>query len=109
MARISAGRLMAVMVKEFIQMRRDRLTFAMIIGIPIIQLVLFGYAINTDPKRLPTAAIVADHGPVGRSIIAAMEISGYFAIGSERPTASAISWRVTAPTCAKHAFTSPRE
>ena len=49
-------RVMAVMVKETIQMRRDRLTFAMIIGVPILQLVLFGYAINTDPKELPTAA-----------------------------------------------------
>ena len=43
-------------------MRRDRLTFAMIIGIPVIQLVLFGYAINTDPKQLPTAVVVADYG-----------------------------------------------
>jgi ABC-2 type transport system permease protein len=77
--RFSLSRIAAVMVKEFIQMRRDRLTFAMIIGVPIIQLVLFGYAINTDPKRLPTAAVVADSGPVSRSIIAAMELSGYFA------------------------------
>jgi ABC-2 type transport system permease protein len=77
--RFSLSRVAAVMIKEFIQMRRDRLTFAMIIGVPIIQLVLFGYAINTDPKRLPTAAIVADSGPVSRSIIAAMELSGYFA------------------------------
>ena len=50
-------------------MRRDRLTFAMIIGMPIVQLVLFGYAINTDPKHLPTAVVVADNGPVGRSIV----------------------------------------
>jgi ABC-2 type transport system permease protein len=77
--RFSLSRVAAVMIKEFIQMRRDRLTFAMIIGVPIIQLVLFGYAINTDPKRLPTAAIVADSGPVSRSIVAAMELSGYFA------------------------------
>jgi ABC-2 type transport system permease protein len=77
--RFSLSRIVAVMVKEFIQMRRDRLTFAMIIGVPIIQLVLFGYAINTDPKRLPTAAVVADQGPVSRAIVAAMELSGYFA------------------------------
>ncbi|MGE3742670.1 MAG: ABC transporter permease, partial [Geminicoccaceae bacterium] len=50
----SPARLLAVIVKEFIQMRRDRLTFAMMVGIPIMQLTLFGYAINTDPKRLPT-------------------------------------------------------
>ncbi|HZP20249.1 MAG TPA: ABC transporter permease [Bauldia sp.] len=69
------------MVKEFIQMRRDRLTFAMIIGVPIIQLVLFGYAINTDPKRLPTAVVVADNGPFVRAIVAAMEVSNYFDFG----------------------------
>jgi ABC-2 type transport system permease protein len=78
----SWSRIGAVMAKEFIQMRRDRLTFAMIIGIPIIQLTLFGYAINTDPKRLPTAAVVADHGPIGRAILAGLEISDYFDFGT---------------------------
>jgi ABC-2 type transport system permease protein len=82
----SWSRVGAVMVKEFIQMRRDRLTFAMIIGVPIIQLTLFGYAINTDPKRLPTAAIVADHGPVSRAILVALEISDYFEIQAGSPT-----------------------
>jgi len=82
----SWSRIFAVMVKEMIQMRRDRLTFAMIIGIPIIQLVLFGYAINTDPKRLPTAVIVADHGPLSRAIITAMQTSNYFDFGESRPT-----------------------
>jgi ABC-2 type transport system permease protein len=76
----SLGRLMAVMVKEFTQMRRDRLTFAMIVGVPILQLVLFGYAINADPKRLPTATLVRDHGPFARSFVAAMQNSGYFRI-----------------------------
>ena len=84
--RLSWSRIRAVMIKEFIQMRRDRLTFAMIIGVPIIQLVLFGYAINTDPKRLPTAAIVADHGPVGRAIVAALEVSNYFDIAGGSPS-----------------------
>jgi len=79
--RFSWSRIVAVMVKEFIQMRRDRLTFAMIIGVPIIQLVLFGYAINTDPKRLPTAVVVADNGPFVRAIVAAMEVSNYFDFG----------------------------
>jgi ABC-2 type transport system permease protein len=78
----SWSRIGAVMAKEFIQMRRDRLTFAMIIGIPIIQLTLFGYAINTDPKQLPTAAVVADHGPVGRAILAGLEISDFFDFGA---------------------------
>ena len=76
----SWSRVVAVMVKETIQMRRDRLTFAMIIGVPIIQLILFGFAINTDPKRLPTAAIVADSGPIGRTIVTAMQLSNYFEI-----------------------------
>jgi ABC-2 type transport system permease protein len=76
----SLSRVVAVMAKEFIQMRRDRLTFAMIIGVPVLQLVLFGYAINTDPKHLPTAMIVADYGPIERSIVAAMQTSGYFDI-----------------------------
>jgi len=73
-------RIRAVLLKEVIQMRRDRLTFAMIVGIPIIQLVLFGYAINSDPKHLPTGIVVADEGPVARAIVAAMQVSGYFRI-----------------------------
>lgn len=80
MARISAGRLMAVMVKEFIQMRRDRLTFAMMVGVPILQLILFGFAINSDPKALPTALLVADSSPFARTLVAAMENSRYFAV-----------------------------
>lgn len=80
MARISAGRLMAMMVKEFIQMRRDRLTFAMMVGVPILQLILFGFAINSDPKALPTAVLVADSSPFARTLVAAMENSRYFAI-----------------------------
>src|SRR5688572_20474756 len=84
--RMSAGavlaRIGAVLVKEVIQMRRDRLTFAMIVGIPIIQLVLFGYAINTDPKRLPTGIVMADPGPAARAILAGMQNSGYFDIES---------------------------
>jgi ABC-2 type transport system permease protein len=82
----SWSRIAAIMVKEFIQMRRDRLTFAMIIGVPIVQLVLFGYAINTDPKHLPTAAVIADHGPLGRAILAGLELSGFFAITEGNPT-----------------------
>jgi len=66
------------MVKEFIQMRRDRLTFAMMVGVPILQLVLFGFAINADPKRLPTAVLVADPGPFARTLVTALGNSGYF-------------------------------
>lgn len=76
----SLGRFTAIMVKEFRQMRRDRLTFAMLIGIPLIQLVLFGYAINTDPRNLPAAAYVADESVFSRSVLAAIENTGYFRI-----------------------------
>ena len=66
--------------KEFLQLRRDRITFGMIVGIPIIQLTLFGYAINTDPKHLPAAVISADHSELTRSFIAALQTSDYFRI-----------------------------
>ena len=68
----------AVVVKEFIQMRRDRLTFGMIIGVPLMQLMLFGFAINSDPKGLPTALFIADHSVYSRTITHALENSGYF-------------------------------
>ena len=71
--------------KEFLQLRRDRITFAMIVGIPIIQLTLFGYAINTDPKHMPTAVIAADHSEFTRSFVAAMSTSDYFRIVGELP------------------------
>jgi ABC-2 type transport system permease protein len=73
-------RFWAVLIKEFIQMKRDRLTFAMIVVIPIMQLVLFGYAINADPKSLPTAVVSADYGPMSRSLIKGLENSEYFRI-----------------------------
>src|ERR687884_1525406 len=76
----SWSRWVAIIVKEFIQLKRDRLTFGMIIGIPVLQLILFGYAINADPKRLPTAVLAADASPYSRSLIAAMQTSGYFRI-----------------------------
>ncbi|HXH03977.1 MAG TPA: ABC transporter permease [Candidatus Competibacteraceae bacterium] len=77
--RFSWARLWAVVLKEFIQMRRDRLTFAMMVGVPIIQLTLFGFAINTDPKHLPLAVVSAEHSPYARSLVRALENSGYFA------------------------------
>ena len=69
-----------IVLKEFLQLRRDRITFGMIVGIPIIQLMLFGFAINTDPKRLPTAVVAADHSEFTRSLVAAMQNTGYFDI-----------------------------
>jgi ABC-2 type transport system permease protein len=71
-------RFIAVLTKEFVQMRRDRLTFAMIVGIPILQLILFGFAINADPRSLPTAVLAADNSIFARSFVRAMENSGYF-------------------------------
>ena len=74
------ARFVAIIRKEFIQMRRDRLTFAMMFGIPILQLILFGFAINTDPKNLPVAVLASDNSPFARRFIHAMENSGYFQI-----------------------------
>ena len=74
----SWSRWVGIIVKEFIQLKRDRLTFGMIIGIPVLQLILFGYAINADPKRLPTAVLSADSSAYSRTLLSAMQTSGYF-------------------------------
>jgi ABC-2 type transport system permease protein len=76
----SLQRTLAIFVKEFQQMMRDRLTFAMAIGVPVLQLVLFGYAINTDPKGLPTVLVAHDDGRFARTLTAALQNSGYFRI-----------------------------
>lgn len=76
--RFSLSRFIAVLWKEFIQMRRDRVTFGMMIGLPIIQLMLFGFAINADPRHLPTLVEVNDDGPLTRALLAGMDTSGYF-------------------------------
>ncbi len=80
MKAFSVARTAAVFVKEFQQMLRDRLTFAMAIGVPVLQLVLFGYAINTDPKGLPTALVSADTLAPARALSAALQNTGYFRI-----------------------------
>jgi len=74
----SVSRFMAVLAKEFVQMRRDRLTFAMLVGIPIFQLILFGYAINTDPRHMPTMVQVRDESTFSRSFLVALQNSSYF-------------------------------
>jgi len=74
----SISRWLGIVNKEFIQLKRDRLTFGMIVGIPVIQLVLFGFAINADPKHLPTAVLLADDGPQGRTLLQAIRNSSYF-------------------------------
>lgn len=80
MSGFSFERAWAVLAKEFTQMRRDRITFAMMLGFPVIQLLLFGYAINSDPKHLPTAVLVQDDGAFSRSILEALRTTGYFDI-----------------------------
>ena len=86
----SVSRWLGIVGKELIQHKRDRLTFGMVVGIPIIQLVLFGFAINADPKHLPTAALIADRSEFSRSIMAGLKNSEYFAfIGEARDEADA--------------------
>ena len=74
----SLGRTWAMLVKEFLQLRRERTTFAMMIGVPLLQLVLFGYAIDANPRHLPTAVLARDESPQARAVLAAMESSSYF-------------------------------
>ena len=75
---LSLRRLRALLAKEFIQMRRDRITFAMMLGVPLIQLMLFGFAINNDPKSLPAAVVTASHDQYSRAMISALELTGYY-------------------------------
>jgi ABC-2 type transport system permease protein len=85
----SWSRLWAIILKEFTQMKRDRLTFAMIIGIPLIQLILFGYAINSDPKHLPTVVISADESNMTRALTVGLQNTDYFSILNNVKTAKA--------------------
>ena len=82
------SRTWAVLVKEFIQLKRDRVSFAMIIMLPLIQLLLFGYAINTNPRHLPTAVLLQENSDLGRSILAALKNTDYFHV-IERPRTEA--------------------
>ncbi len=81
----SLARWWSIVLKEFLQLKRDRITFAMIIVIPIVQLTLFGFAINTDPKQLPTAVILGDQSVFTRSFVAAMKNSDYFNVVETLP------------------------
>ena len=85
----------AILAKEFIQMRRDRGTFAMMLGIPVLLLILFGYAINTDPKRLDAALLAMGRDPYSRAIAAALEVSNYYRF-VERPTTNAAAEELVA-------------
>ncbi|MFC3053569.1 ABC transporter permease [Kordiimonas pumila] len=76
----SFSRAFAIFSKEIIQMRRDRITLSMMLGIPLMQLIMFGFAINTDPRHLPTLVELHDNGPAVRSIIHGLEASRYFTV-----------------------------
>jgi ABC-2 type transport system permease protein len=82
-SRISWRRIVAMIIKEFLQLRRDRVTLATMILTPLVQLALYGYAINTNPKHLPTAVLVQETSDVGRSILAALQNTKYFEITRE--------------------------
>lgn len=82
----SIARWWAIVLKEFLQLKRDKVTFAMMIILPIIQLALFGFAINTDPKHLPTAIISYDESEFTRTLISSMQTSEYFAIDTRCTT-----------------------
>ena len=84
----SLRRLAALLVKEMIQMRRDRITFAMMLGVPLIQLVLFGFAINSDPKGLPAALVAPTQDRYTRAIVSALELTGYYRFTRSHASAS---------------------
>ena len=73
-------RLWAMLQKQFIHMRRDKVTIGLILWIPVIQLILFGYAINTNPKNLPTALVVGDNSPYVRAFVTGLQNTDYFKI-----------------------------
>ncbi len=82
----SATRVLAVLAKEFKQLTRDRLTYAMMLAMPIVQLLLFGYAINTEPRHLPTAVLVQEDTVFARSILTGLRNSGYFDLVAQART-----------------------
>jgi ABC-2 type transport system permease protein len=88
-ARFSWRRVLAVLIKEFVQLKRERLTLAMVLGIPVLQLILFGYAINSDPRNLPAVLVTTDNGPLARSVVAAAENTRYIRIVAQTTQAEA--------------------
>ena len=76
--RFSPKRMWVLIVKEVIQMKRDRITFAMTLGVPLMQLVLFGFAINNDPKGLPAALVAPAQDRFTRAMVSALELTGYY-------------------------------
>jgi ABC-2 type transport system permease protein len=92
MSLFSIGRFAAVFMKEFVQMRRDRITFGMMIGVPMMQLILFGYAINSDPKNLPAALVMGENSVFARSIVSAIEQTDYFRFRDAPVTEREANW-----------------
>ena len=92
-----------MLVKEFIQLRRDRVSFAMITMVPLVQLMLFGYAINTTPRDLPTAVLLQERSDIGRSILAALENTRYFKVtaSAARPKPSSTICSPPARCCSR--------
>ena len=86
--RFTFHRLWAIVLKEFIQMKRDRVTFVMMVGIPLMQLMMFGFAINSDPRHLPAALRLSDQGPFARTLVQALRTSDYFTIVHETASES---------------------
>ena len=86
MNRFSWSRVYAILAKEFTQLRRDRATYIVLLGMPIIQLLMYGYALNGDPHHMKTAVLIQDEGPLSRSILAAMKNTNYFDIVAEART-----------------------
>ena len=104
--RFNWRRFFAIVMKEFIQMRRDRLTFGMMVGVPMIQLILFGYSINSNPKHLPTAVFAADNSVFSRTLVAGLKNSSYFDIVCEPKSAAEIQ-RLLAENTVQFALTIP--
>jgi len=90
----SLERMTAVLVKEFIQLTRDRITYALILAVPVIQMLLFGYAINTDPRHLPTALLVQENSVFARSVVSGIANSSYFDITHQARTPVELDARV---------------
>jgi ABC-2 type transport system permease protein len=88
----------AMLIKEFIQLKRDRMSFGMIIMIPLMQLILFGYAINTTPRDLPTAVLLQETSDVGRSILAALKNTRYFKVTHIAHDAAEFDWLLASGT-----------
>ena len=89
---LSWRRIWSILRKEFVQLKRDKLTLAMLVAIPIMQLVMFGYAINGDPKHLPTVIVAPDNSPMVRSVVRALENTRYFDVVATLNEPQAEEW-----------------